>query len=106
MAFGAMAFACNRIFRLSVVSLCVFKLLLIGLLFKFRCTVDMPAVVADECVGLLCPGVEKFEEHPTYNMHAHQRNSFLSKHNVLTVFLMCNIADIVQIECVVLATEI
>lgn len=67
MAFGAMAFVCNRIFRLRVLSL--FRLLAVKpcwaavaapaplavLLFRFRWTVDMPAVVADECVGLFWP---------------------------------------------------
>lgn len=52
MAFGAMAFDCNRIFRLNVLSpWCI--LFVFGLLL--RCTVDIPAVVAAECVGLFRP---------------------------------------------------
>lgn len=56
MTFGAMAFDCIRMFRLSALSLFVVSTTLLAvLLFKLRCTVDMAAVVADECVGLLCP---------------------------------------------------
>lgn len=56
MAFGAMAFDCSRMFRLNVLSSCI----IFGLLFILRCTVDSPAVVADECVGLFRPDDRKF----------------------------------------------
>lgn len=49
-----MAFDCSRMFRLNVLSSCIFELL-----FILRCTVDIPAVVADEWVGLFPPGETK-----------------------------------------------
>lgn len=52
-----MAFDCNRMFRLNVLSPPMFRLFVFGILFKFRSTVDIPAVVADGCVGLLRPRI-------------------------------------------------
>lgn len=49
-----MAFDCNRMFRLNVLS--PYRLFVFGLLL--RCTVDIPAVVAAEWVGLFRPVIK------------------------------------------------
>lgn len=65
MAFGAMAFDCNRMFLLKVLSPLKFALFAFNLLFLLRCTVDIPAVVAAECVGLCRP--ENFQRYKIFH---------------------------------------